>query len=106
MLRSFIHWDEVDQAIAEGELLLDVRNPKEVVKGTIQGALNIPLDELRDRIDEVPEGRRVNVMCQAGLRGYLATKILWMNGFTVRNLDGGWKTYSVANKLGAKSFVG
>jgi len=103
---EIIHWDEVDQAIAEGELLLDVRNPKEVEKGTIQGSLHIPLDELRDRIDEIPEGRRVNVMCQAGLRGYLATKILWMNGFTVRNLDGGWKTYSVAKKLDAKSFVG
>lgn len=103
---EIIHWDEIDQAIHDGEVLIDVRNPNEYEKGSVSGSLNIPLDELRDRLDEIPKGQRINVMCQAGLRGYLASKILWLNGFEVRNVDGGWKTYSVAKSLKANTTVG
>jgi len=103
---DIIHWDEIDQAMSDGEILIDVRNQSEVEKGTIPGSLNIPLDDLRERLDEIPKDTRLTVMCQAGLRGYLATKILTMNGFEVRNLDGGWKTYSVAKGIQPESLIG
>ncbi|MFD1040230.1 CoA-disulfide reductase [Virgibacillus byunsanensis] len=89
-----IQWNEIDDVVSNGETLIDVRNPIELENGFIEGAKNIPLDDLRERIDELPQGEVIYVNCQVGLRGYLATRILQENGFIAKNLDGGWKTYA------------
>ena len=89
-----IQWHEVDEIIANGGLVIDVREPIEREFGFIQGSINIPLDQLRDRLDEIPQDQTVYVSCQVGLRGYLASRILKNNGYSVKNVDGGWKTYS------------
>ena len=77
--------------------LIDVRTPAEFAGGTIEGAINIPLDEIRNRLSEVPVDRPLYIFCQQGMRGYLAQRILVQNGFeNVTNLSGGyllWKTY-------------
>ncbi len=78
---------------AENQWLLDVRDPDELVAGTIPGAKNIPLDSLRQRLGEIPRDKEILVFCQVGLRGYLACRILSLNGFSCRNLSGGYKTY-------------
>ena len=83
-------------APAPNQLLLDVRTPTEVQGGTIPGAINIQLDELRSRLDELPKDKELLVFCQVGLRGYLACRILSQHGFTCRNLTGGYKTYCAA----------
>jgi rhodanese-related sulfurtransferase len=73
--------------------LLDVRTPAEVEAGSIPGAINIPVDELRGHLYELPKDKELLVSCQVGLRGYLACRILKQNGFKCRNLSGGYKTY-------------
>ncbi|MFV8828895.1 CoA-disulfide reductase [Alkalihalobacterium sp. APHAB7] len=89
-----IQWHEIDDIVANDGFLVDVRNPIELEMGYINGAINIPVDELRNRLDELPKEQTIYVNCQVGLRGYLASRILQENGFEVKNLDGGWKTYS------------
>ncbi|UCZ53547.1 CoA-disulfide reductase [Bacillus shivajii] len=89
-----VQWNEIDELIEKGETVIDVRTPIEVEAGYIEGAKNIPLDDLRDRLNELPKDQTVYVYCQVGLRGYLATRVLQENGYHVKNLDGGWKTYS------------
>ncbi len=78
------------------QVILDVRTPPEVHAGTIPGAVNIPLDELRGRLDELPKDKEILITCQVGLRGYLASRILTQHGFRNRNLSGGYKTFSNA----------
>ena len=75
------------------QVLLDTRTAGEFAAGSISGALNIPIDDLRARLAELPKDRELLVFCQVGLRGYLACRILSQNGFTCRNLSGGYKTY-------------
>ncbi len=78
-------------------LMVDTRTAEEYSFGTIPGAVNIPLDDLRERIAEIPKNQPVVVFCAVGLRGYLARRILMGNGYeNVRNLSGGYKLYSVA----------
>lgn len=78
-------------------LLVDTRTAEEYSFGTIPGAVNIPLDDLRERIAEVPKNQPVVVLCAVGLRGYLAQRILMGNGYeNIRNLSGGYKLYSAA----------
>ena len=89
-----VQWHEIDEIVANGGLLIDVREPKERENGYITGSDNITLDQLRDNLDKLPKDQTVYVSCQVGLRGYLAARILLANGFKVKNLDGGWKTYS------------
>jgi rhodanese-related sulfurtransferase len=72
---------------------LDVRTPKEFAEGHIPGAVNVPVDELRQRLAEVPKDRPIIAYCQVGQRGYLATRVLLQAGYDVRNLSGGYKTY-------------
>jgi NADPH-dependent 2,4-dienoyl-CoA reductase/sulfur reductase-like enzyme/rhodanese-related sulfurtransferase len=89
-------WREL-QADGGGSFLVDTRTPEEFSFGTIAGAVNIPLDELRDHLADLPRDRQIVVFCAVGLRGYLAQRILLGNGFTqVRNLSGGYKLYSAA----------
>ena len=75
------------------QILLDVRTPAEFQAGTIPNAINIPLDELRSRLDELDTNKEILILCQVGLRGYLATRILKQNNFKCKNLTGGYKTY-------------
>jgi NADPH-dependent 2,4-dienoyl-CoA reductase/sulfur reductase-like enzyme/rhodanese-related sulfurtransferase len=85
------------------QIVLDVRTPAEVENGTIPGARNIQLDELRDRLGELPRDKELLVVCRVGLRGYLACRILNQRGFRCRNLTGGYKTFSAATGAHATS---
>lgn len=76
----------------ERTLLLDVRTPQEFSQGHLPGAVNIPVDDLRDRLAELPRDRRILAYCQVGMRGYIATRILLQKGFDVANLGGGYRT--------------
>ncbi|MBL4950651.1 CoA-disulfide reductase [Neobacillus sp. YIM B02564] len=96
-----IQWHEVDQIVANGGLLIDVREPKEREAGYIKGSINISLNDLRKRLSELPKDETIYVSCQVGLRGYLASRILKNNGFRVKNVDGGWKTYSAVYRSNA-----
>jgi len=75
--------------------LLDVRTAQEFAGGCLPGAVNIPVDELRSRLSELPRDREIAAYCQVGMRGYLATRILRQNGFTASNIGGGYKTYKL-----------
>ncbi|QEV99592.1 CoA-disulfide reductase [Microbacterium caowuchunii] len=87
-----VQWHELDDALAAGATLVDVRSPEEFAAGAIPGSVNVPLDELRERSGELPDGAIV-VHCQVGLRGHIATRLLTQRGFDVRNLDGGYRTW-------------
>ena len=77
----------------ERPFLLDVRTPQEFAGGHIPGAVNIPVDDLRSRLGELPRDREIAAYCQVGQRGYLATRILLQAGFQAANVGGGYKTY-------------
>ncbi|MEH7012846.1 CoA-disulfide reductase [Neobacillus niacini] len=89
-----VQWYEIDGIVAQNGLLIDVREPIEREMGFIKGSINIPLGDLREQLNRLPKNGTIYVSCQVGLRGYLAARILSENGFKVKNLDGGWKTYS------------
>lgn len=91
-----ILWSDVASLPADA-VKIDVRTPAEYELGTIPGFVNIPVDELRGRLAELPKDRLIVVTCAIGLRGYLAYRILKQHGFTyVKNLSGGYKTWSAA----------
>ncbi|TVO37032.1 FAD-dependent oxidoreductase [Vibrio algivorus] len=88
-----IHFDEIDQ-ITDNQILLDVRNPAELDNvGFIEGAINIPVDQLRQRMNEIPKDKEIIIYCQVGLRGNVAYRQLVNNGYKARNLIGGYRTY-------------
>ncbi|OEE25444.1 FAD-dependent oxidoreductase [Aliivibrio fischeri] len=92
-----IHFDEVEH-LNENQILLDVRNPAELINaGYIKGAINIPVDQLRQRLNELPKDKEIIIYCQVGLRGNVAYRQLVNNGFKAQNLIGGYRTYSFAN---------
>ncbi len=93
---EIFHWDEVNSVDLSKSLFLDIRDEMEVSLGTIEGSVNIPLDDLRNHLDELPKDKELLVFCQVGLRGYVAYRILKQKGFKVRNLSGGYKTYQLA----------
>lgn len=96
-IHKVIHWDEID---TEGNAyLLDVRTIHEHNIGAIPNSINIPVDELRAHINEIPKDKKIIIYCEVGLRGYVAQRILLQNGFAdVVNLSGGYKTYSLAKQ--------
>lgn len=90
---SVFYWDEIKNLPADA-FLVDVRTETEFNAGAIPGAVNIPLDEIRMRLDEFPMNKTIYIYCEAGLRGYLAQRILKQNNFdTVYNLSGGYKSW-------------
>ena len=92
-----LYWREMQRADKSHVTLVDVRTPDEYALGTIPGAINIPLDNLRERLADIPENQPVYLFCGVGLRGYLASNILKSKGYPdVRNLIGGLKTYNAA----------
>lgn len=95
---NFFYWDEVT-SIDEEDIILDVRNPEEFKAGSIAGAINIPVDELRRRMNELSRNKTIYIYCQIGLRGYLASRILLQNGFEkVFNLSGGYRLWDACTK--------
>ena len=93
---KIIQWRELAELPAD-TIRIDVRTRDEHKLGSIPGFINIPVDELREHLDELPKDKLIVVSCAVGLRGYLAYRILVQNGFkNVRNLSGGYKTWSVA----------
>ncbi len=89
------HWDEVENLPRDGSItLLDARTVGEYSGGHIDGYINIPVDELRDRLDEIDRSKPVYVMCQSGLRSYIACRILSQSGFDCYNLSGGYLFYA------------
>ncbi|MGR5558624.1 FAD-dependent oxidoreductase [Vibrio fortis] len=92
-----IHFDEVTN-LNDNQVLLDVRNPAELENvGFISGAINIPVDQLRQRMDELPKDKEIIIYCQVGLRGNVAYRQLVNDGFKARNLIGGYRTFKFAN---------
>lgn len=88
-------WDEIKDLDWSNALHLDVRTKAEFGLGTIDGAINIPLDELRERVDELPADKSIYVFCQVGLRGYIAARMLMGKGYkSVKNLNGGYLVYN------------
>ena len=85
------HWHELGDGV-----ILDVREPFEQAVEYVEGAVNIPLGQLRDRLDELPRDQTINVFCRSGQRSYYATRVLLQNGFQVKNISGGMlsRTYS------------
>ncbi|MCR5107128.1 MAG: CoA-disulfide reductase [Lachnospiraceae bacterium] len=88
-------WYDDEKLKRDGSVtLLDIRTEEEYRRGSIEGYKNIPLDELRDRLNEIEKGKPVYVLCQSGLRGYVACRILEQNGYDCHNLSGGYMFYS------------
>lgn len=95
-----IQWHELADELAKGKVLLDVRNPAELIKGKFKNSQNIPLDELRECLNELDKKIQYIVSCQSGLRSYNAERILKQEGYQVKNLDGAFGLYSkVTNDL-------
>ncbi|HRT73289.1 MAG TPA: CoA-disulfide reductase [Bacteroidales bacterium] len=90
---EIIHCDEFINLKKDNVVIVDVCEPIEREKGYIDGSINIPLNDLRDRLDELPKDKMIYVYCQQGLRSYIAYRILKQNGFNVRSLDGGYRFY-------------
>ena len=87
-------WHDVENLPRDGSVtLLDTRTALEVSRGKIEGFMHIPLDSLRERIDELPKDKPIYVHCHSGLRSYIACRILSGNGFDCYNLAGGWRLY-------------
>lgn len=94
---ALCYWRDLKDSKPESTILLDIRTQDEYALGSLPGAINIPLDELRERMNELPKDKAIITFCAVGLRGYLAYRILVQHGFkNVKNLSGGLKTYKAA----------
>ena len=92
-LRQFF-WEDVESLPRDGSVtLLDVRTNTERARGFIDGFMHIPLDSLREHLNQIPKGKPVYVHCHSGLRSYIACRILMGNGYECYNLAGGWRLY-------------
>ena len=94
------HWGDLD-----GAFVLDVREPAELRLERIPGAVNIPLGQLRSRLDELPRDQVINVVCRSGQRAYLATRVLLQSGFQARNVSGGMLSHALGPAEGASGPV-
>ena len=90
-------WEDLDQADAP---IIDVRSPEEFKEGNVPGSANIPLNELRGRLDELPKDKELWVICGVGQRSYYAARLLLQHGFTVRELSGGTQIYGAFRAAG------
>ena len=97
-VRQF-HWNDVEDLPCDGSAtLLDVRTEGEYRRGHLNGFRNIPLDDLREHLDELDRGKPVYLNCQTGLRSYLACRLLTQHGFTCAHLSGGYSFYQVVTQ--------
>ena len=95
---DFLRGPDINQGVSEysatpGAVLLDVRTPQEYAQGRVEGFRSIPVDELRERLGELEPGKPVYVICQSGLRSYIACRILAGHGFEAYNFSGGFRFY-------------
>ncbi|MDY7010124.1 MAG: FAD-dependent oxidoreductase [Planctomycetota bacterium] len=98
--------EDLDQLIEKGGFLLDVRTEREFRRGHIEGAVNIPIDEIRDRLDELPRGRTLFVYCLTGIRSYYVCRILKQLGYNVLNFSGGYMVYCAESPAKCKEIPG
>jgi rhodanese-related sulfurtransferase len=91
------HWHDAEKISKEECTIIDVRMPEDYEAGTLPGAINIPLGQIRSRLNEIPKDKPVYVNCMVGFSSYIAYRILQANGYDVRNLAGGYQTYQMAN---------
>lgn len=91
-----VHWEDISRS---NVMIVDVREPEEFKEDHVEGAINIPLGELRQRMDELSRNREIWVYCSVGQRSYYATRALRLNGFDVRNLSGGLQTYKAMKQF-------
>ncbi len=96
-ISRFWYWDQMPERGGENEVLLDVRTPEEYEDGHLEGAVNIPVDELRERISELPKDKEIYLYCQVGIRGNVAQRILTQKGYSAWNLSGG---YGLMSRIG------
>ena len=89
---DIITWEDFSDYDMEDKLLIDVRSQEEFENGHVEGAVNIPVDSLRERLKELPKDKEIIEYCQVGLRGYVASRILKQHGFNVKNITGGYKS--------------
>ncbi len=94
-LRGDLPLADWQQLAADRALLVDVRDADEFETGHVPGAINLPLNQIRHRLDELPRDREVWLYCGVGQRAYYATRVLLQNGFRVKNLSGGFRTYNL-----------
>ena len=93
-----VHWDELLSLPKDAGVRLDVRRDDEYARGHMEGALHIPLDELRSRLGELPKGKPFYVCCQSGLRSYIACRMLTQHGMECYNLSGGYRFFEMVTK--------
>lgn len=86
---EIVHWNQLDEA----DYILDVRSAREFKRDNVPSSINIPVDELRNKLNELPKDTAINVFCAVGIRSYIACRILMQNGFIARNISGGYITY-------------
>lgn len=100
-------WHDVESLPRDGSVtLLDVRTPAEVMRGKIEGFINIPVDSLRENLDKIDKDKPVYVQCHSGQRSYIACRILSENGYNCYNLAGGWRLYeSVINEKTVPEYI-
>ncbi|MBQ6602838.1 MAG: FAD-dependent oxidoreductase [Eubacterium sp.] len=91
------HWDELPRLMDKDVFLLDARTPEEYAEGHVPGFVNIPVDELRGRMNEIPKDKTLYIMCQSGIRSYIANRIMCQNGYDCFNFSGGYRFYNIVN---------
>jgi NADPH-dependent 2,4-dienoyl-CoA reductase/sulfur reductase-like enzyme/rhodanese-related sulfurtransferase len=94
---EIVHWHELEELKGEGVLIVDIREPREVEKGSIPGSIKIPLNDLRSRRKELPKDKTIVLYCKAGLRSYIGYRLLKQYGYRVKSLSGGYLTYKMGN---------
>ncbi|MEG0775114.1 CoA-disulfide reductase [Clostridium sp.] len=92
-----VPWNDIEEYSEEDSILVDVRTKVEFDNGHLEGAVNIPVDDLREKLGELDKDKTILEYCQVGLRGYIADRILTQNGFKVLNVTGGYKTTAMLN---------
>jgi len=92
---NVVAWKDIAEHDDKDYILIDVRTKEEFENGHIKGSVNIPVDNLRERLNELDKNKTIVEYCQVGLRGYIADRILSQNGFKVLNVTGGYRTSSV-----------
>lgn len=92
-----IQLDELEEARESGAVLIDVRSKEEYDKGTIDGFINIPLNDLRERVSELPKDKEIILSCHSGQRSYIAQRMLSQMGYDAKNLDGSYLLYQAVN---------
>ena len=90
------YWPEVPEFVAAGAVLLDVRTSREFSRGAVEGAMHVPVDNLREHLELIPRDKEILVYCRTGLRSYIAARILSQHGYRCKNISGGYELYRAA----------